>query len=451
MLAFAYRLLTDLSAPFIGLYLWKRRRQGREDATRFGERFGRTSRPRPSGNLIWCHAASVGEAASILALLRRLRALYPATHILVTTGTVTSAKMLETRLPEGAFHQYVPVDRAAYVERFLDHWKPDFALLIESELWPNLLDALRKRLIPATLLNGRMSDKSFRRWYRAKTWARELMGAFVLCLTQTEDERGRFVALGARPARAIGNLKYAADPLPADEKELGRLKELLGRRPAWLMASSHRGEEDIACAAHKRLRVSWPDMLTVIVPRHARRGEEIARLIAEQGLRCARRSQAEDIAPGTDIYLADTMGELGLFYRLCPIAVIGGSFVRHGGHNPIEPAQLGCAIIFGPYMQNFAAIARDFTRADGALGLQGAGELAFTLDRLLQSPGERVQMARAARFLAEDKGHVLDQVMDALAPWIDPRAEGRDRGPGNRQAHRASLSPSFLEERKQQA
>jgi 3-deoxy-D-manno-octulosonic-acid transferase len=411
--------LTDLGAPFIGLYLLKRRLEGREDCLRFGERFGHASQARPEGRLVWCHAASVGEATSLLVLIERMRELYPALRILVTTGTVTSARLLAERLPKEVIHQYVPVDRAAYIGRFLDHWQPDFVLLIESELWPNLIAALRERLIPTALLNARMSDKSFRRWYRVKGWARELMGTFVLCMTQTEDERGRFVALGAKPAHAIGNLKYAAKPLPADEAELARLREVIGQRPIWLVASSHRGEEDIACTMHKKLREKWPDLLTIIVPRHPTRGAEIAQAIETGGLSVARRSQHQDIEKATDIYLADTIGELGLFYRLSSLVVLGGSFVAHGGHNPIEPAQLGCAIVFGPHMFNFAEMARAFARGNAAIQLQGANELAFTLERFLKTPGERAAYAQAARLLADQKRHVLNEVMDALAPWLN--------------------------------
>jgi len=423
MLSYAYRTLTGLGAPFIGLYLLKRRAEGREDKTRFPERLGHASRPRPPGPLVWCHAASVGEAASVLALIDKLRFLYPHIHILVTTGTVTSARMLEGRLPIGAFHQYMPVDRARYVASFLDHWKPDFVILIESELWPNMLNALRARMIPAALVNGRMSDRSFRRWYRFKGWAKELLGAFVICLTQTEDDRGRFVALGARPARCYDNIKYAANPLPVDETELARLRSAVGERPVWLLASSHRGEEEIACAAHKKLREMRPGLLTIIVPRHAVRGNEVAEIITESGLTCARRSKRENIEPGTDIYLADTMGELGLFYRLCRVALIGGSFTGGGGHNPVEAAQLDCAIFFGPHMHNFSAMAREFVRGRAAVQLRHASEIPETVHRLFGVPEERRNYAATALRLAAEKRHVLDQVLEALTPWLDAAAK----------------------------
>lgn len=423
MLSQVYRIATDLGAPFVELYLFKRRVEGREDPARFPERMGHASRIRPPGRLIWCHAASVGEAASILSLIEKIRELQPETNLLVTSGTVTSARMLEKRLPAGAIHQYMPVDRVPYVERFLAHWRPDFALLIESEIWPNMLNTLRARAIPAALINGRMSDRSFRRWYRFRSWAKELMSTFAICIAQTEDDRARFVALGAKPVRCFGNIKYAAKPLPVDEAELVRLRMDIGDRPIWLFASSHRGEEQAVCALHKQLHQKWPDLLTIIVPRHTNRGDEIARLITEKHLNCARRSHKENPAVRTDIYLADTMGELGLFYRLSPLAVIGGSFVTIGGHNPIEAAQLDCAIVFGPHMHNFSAIAREFTRKNAAIQLQGTNELAFTIERLLSSEGERAQYSAAARALADEKRHVLDEVLNALAPWLATAAK----------------------------
>lgn len=422
MLGFLYRSLTDLGAPAISLYLSKRRREGREDPTRFAERLGKASQPRPRGSLIWCHGASVGEAASLLILIEKMCTLYPTIHILVTTGTVTSARMLEGRLPAGVIHQYMPVDRMPYVQAFLNHWKPDFTVWVESELWPNMLASLRARLIPAVLLNGRMSEKSFRKWYKVKGWAKEILGTFALCLTQTEDERTRFVALGAKPARCLGNLKYAAKPLAADQEQLTQLKQSLAGRLCWVMASTHRGEEEMALAAHKSLSAKYPNLLTVLIPRHAVRGEEVAQHITMQKIAFARRSKQQEITPQTGVYLADTMGELGLFYSLCPVACIGGSFTKVGGHNPIEPAQLGCAIIFGPHMHNFSEIAREFIQQKAAIALQNGNEIGFTVDRLFSNAADRTHYAQNARMLADQKTHVLNQILEALEPWLKSMA-----------------------------
>ncbi len=418
MISTLYRLLTDLGAPFINLYLRRRRATGREDAARFAERLGYPSRPRPEGRLIWCHAASVGEASSLLLLIEKLHDIYPDIAVLLTTGTVTAAHMITPRLPPYALHQYVPIDRVPCLARFLAYWQPTLAVWIESELWPNTLAALREREIPAILLNARMSDKSFRNWYRVKGFARELMSSFVLCLAQTEGDRGRFVALGASPVKCLGNLKYASAPLPYDPQELASLREATASRPVWLMASTHRGEEEMAIAAHKTMTANHRTLLTVIVPRHAVRGDEIAHLLESSGLRFARRSKGEHITAETQVYLADTIGELGLLYALSSVAVLGGSFVRTGGHNPIEPAQAGAAIIFGPHMYNFSEVAREFIVEQAAVQLQNANEIAFTVDRLLDPSDERDRRVQAARLLADQKRYILDQIIVEMEPWL---------------------------------
>ena len=418
MLSALYLFLTDLGAPLIGVYLRRRRAAGREDAARFTERFGHPSHPRPNGRLVWCHAASVGESMSLMLLIEKLHDAHPDIHILLTTGTVAAARMMEMRLPTYATHQYVPIDRAICVARFLDHWQPTLAVWLESELWPNTLATLRRRSIPTILLNARMSDKSFHNWRRVKGWARDIMSSFSLCLAQTEADQERFISLGAAPVKNIGNLKYATSPLPFDVNALAELKAQTMGRDVWLMASTHNGEDQFAITAHKALAAKRPPLLTVIVPRHAVRGDDIAQLLNEAGLRVARRSKAEAITPDTQVYLADTMGELGLFYSLCPVTVLGGSFVRVGGHNPIEPAQLGSAILFGPYMHNFSEITREFLSAQAAVALTGDAEIAFTVNRLLAHPEERERRTQAAHLLAEQKRHILDQIVTELEHWL---------------------------------
>jgi len=412
-----YRFLTDVGAPVISAYLRCRLSRGREDASRFNERLGVPSKNRPPGKLIWCHAASVGEAMSVLSLVKVLKEHYPDQHILLTTGTVTSAQMLIGFLPPDVIHQYVPVDRWPYVTRFMDHWRPDRVLWVESEVWPNLLTVIRERRVPSALLNGRMSERSFAQWSWAKGWARDLLSAFSLTLVQTEEDRGRFSALGARDVHCIGNLKFAAEPLPFDEEALERLKAQVRSRKVWLMASTHEGEDEIALNVHMKLRDRWPDLLTIIVPRHPKRGEAIADLIAKTGSSFAQRSKGEAPETSTPIYLADTMGELGLFYRLSPITCIGGSFTW-GGHNPIEPAQLGSAMIFGPRMTNFDQIARELIVAKAALQVQTPEVLTATVARLLGAPDSIRALAEIARAFAEKKCHVLDDVLKLLGPWF---------------------------------
>jgi 3-deoxy-D-manno-octulosonic-acid transferase len=431
MISAAYRCLTELGAPLISFYLKRRLLAGREDGPRFGERLGIPSAPRPEGFLIWCHAASIGEATSLLSLIDKLREKYPFVNILMTTGTVTSARMLDGRLPPQVIHQYVPVDRIPYVQKFVKHWRPDLVIWVESELWPNMLQEIREHKTPTVLLNGRMSDKSFRQWYRFRGWAKEILSTFSLCLTQTEAERGRFVTLGAKPVHCIGNLKYAAHPLPYDPQEYKTLGTKLIGRYIWLMASTHKGEEEIAATAHKEIKKTNPKLLTIIVPRHANRGNEVMDKLIAAGLSVARRSKGEEITPATDVYLADTMSELGLFYRLSPVVAMGGSFASNvGGHNPVEPAQLSCALVFGPTMFNFSEITREFLYRRAALQLNHSNELAYTIDYLLTDLAEREMLAKNALLLAEDKAHVLNEILKELKPWLPAYSGAEIRGTG---------------------
>ena len=425
-----YRALTRLAGPLIYLLLLRRRVAGREDPARFGERMGRPGLARPAGPLAWLHAASVGEARSVLTLIARVLAERPALHLLVTSGTVTSAAMLAECLPDRAFHQYVPVDRPDWVRRFLDHWRPELALWVESELWPNLVGETRARGVPMVLVNGRISARSYAGWQRAPRIARSLLSGFALAFAQSNDEAERLRHLGAASVQASGNLKFAADPLPADGAALDRLRAEVGDRPLWLAASTHPGEEAMVGAVHRRLAPDRPGLLTLVVPRHARRGAEIAAELRAAGLGVAVRSEGQPVRAETDILLADTMGELGLFYRLAPVVLVGGSLIRHGGQNLIEPARLGCAILHGPHMHNFAEIVAEMAAAGATTEVAGTDGLARALDRLLRDPAAAQAQAEAARRVAERGRDTLEAVLAGLGPHLDrlcPREESRAR------------------------
>jgi 3-deoxy-D-manno-octulosonic-acid transferase len=424
-----YRLLTTLLGPVVMLYLARRLMRGKEDGARFAERRGVAGLARPEGPLVWVHAASVGEAISMLALIERLLEERPTVSVMVTTGTVSSARLLAARLPANrAWHQYIPVDRIAYVRRFLDHWRPDVALWVESELWPNLVLETKARDIPLLLVNARMSARSFQGWRRWPGVINPVLGAFDLCLAQDVVQAERLRQLGARRALCVGNLKSAAGPLPASEAELVRLAAQTGGRPLWLAASTHPGEEEAAAAVHRRLKARYPDLLTLLVPRHPARAAAVTAMLKREGLAVARRSLAEPITAATDVYLGDTLGELGLFYRLAGTAFIGGSLVPMGGHNPLEAALLDCAVLHGPDMSNCASIARDLATAGAAVAVRDAEELAETVGRLLSDPAERARRAAAGLEVAAENRAVLDAVMERIAPWLDrltPHAASR--------------------------
>ena len=420
-----YRETTRLIGPFLPLFLKHRLTRGKEDAARLNERFGEAGTPRPDGGLIWFHGASVGESVAILPILSQLRRYLPQVTLLVTTGTVTSAKLMSERLPDGALHQYVPLDRPAYVRRFLDHWKPNLAVWVESEFWPNLVMETKSRRIPMAVVNGRISQKSFKAYTRCRSLIAPVLGAFDLCLVQDDMEAERFRKLGADKVEALGNLKFAAQPLPVDRQEFMSFDYGLEGRPRWLLASSFEGEEQMAAAVHSRLKRTHPDLLTIIVPRHAHRGDAVFESLAAAGLEVAQRSKNQQITAKTDIYLADTMGELGLFYRLVPIVCIGKSFTEKGGQNLLEPALLGKAILHGPHMDNFAAITRDMLAAKISWQVEDDTELADAIAYLLTNPVECRQRGEQARQYAQSQARVLEDTLDALAPMLEPLVNAR--------------------------
>jgi 3-deoxy-D-manno-octulosonic-acid transferase len=429
MLGRVYSALTWPLTPVAMAYLAQRRKRGKEHPERFRERRGTASATRPEGPLVWIHAASVGEATSVLGLIEHLLATRPSLEILITTGTVTSARLLETRLPPRARHQFVPADLPGWTARFLDYWHPDLGIWVESELWPNLVFAAHDRDIPMVLVNGRLSPRSYRRWRYWPGLIRHVLRAFGLCLAQDKVQAERFRSLGAPRVDCVGDLKSAAPELPCDGSELARLRRLTGRRPLWLAASTHAGEEEIAARVHRDLAVKHSDLLTVIAPRHPVRSDGICAMLTGQGLRVARRGRGEPFTGETQIYLADTLGELGLFYRLAGIAFIGGSLVAKGGHNPFEAARLDCAVLHGPDMSNCATMAASLAAAEAAETVQDDAALAQAVSALLSDPRRRAKRAAAgARATAASLG-ILDEVAARLAPWLDQIAPVRDLAP----------------------
>jgi 3-deoxy-D-manno-octulosonic-acid transferase len=429
MLLTIYKTMMQASTPLLEAYLQRRAARGKEDPARAGERRGRPGRARGANPLVWFHAASVGESLSLLALIARVLKDYPQCSVMVTTGTVTSAKLMAERLPERAFHQYMPVDHPAWVARFLEHWQPALVVWAESEFWPNMLSEIARRKIPAVLLNARMSERSFRRWHWVQATARSILSVFSLCFAQNDAEANRLSALGAENVRVSANLKYAAPPLPAKEGEVAALKDALRNRKLVLFASTHPGEEEIAAEAHLALKKRFPDLLTVVVPRHPARGAEVSEVFTKKQLRSERRSLGAQPDGETDVYIADTLGELGLFYRLCRVVVMGGSFADIGGHNPIEPGQLGCVIFYGPVMYNFVTISSDFLAAGAATQVKDADALQEALGLALEHPASFASQGDAARNMTAVRSGVLDELMAGLKPLFDTALAGRAAAP----------------------
>ena len=412
----AYRKLSIAMMPLAPALIKRRLKLGKEDPARVSERRGMSEDARPAGPLVWIHGASVGEVLAAAALIEKLRALN--LRVLLTSGTVTSAAIVARRFPEDVIHQYVPYDSPRYVARFLDHWRPSLALFVESDLWPNLILASAARRLPMVLINGRMSHRSFPRWRRVSSTIAALLGRFDVCLAQSQLDADRFAALGSRSVVTTGNLKLDVAAPPADAAKLERLMSVTRGRPVVVAASTHAGEEEILLEAHRTLAGFFPSLLTVIVPRHPGRGEAIQRTIAASGLGVGLRSREELPTAATDIYVADTMGELGLFYRLAPIVFMGGSLVEHGGQNPIEAVKLGASIVHGPHVFNFADVYEALDKAGGARRADTQAALVKQLGQLLSDPKARDASAAASARVVEMLGGALERTLAALDPYL---------------------------------
>ena len=408
--------MTRWAAPFAGSILNWRLKRGKEDPARMQERSGIASLERPQGSLVWIHGASVGEVLSVLPVVEHIRK--QGFNVLVTSGTVTAAQMAAQRMPAGTLHQYIPLDSPRFIQSFLDHWQPGLALIAESEFWPNLLIETSSRNIPVVLVNGRLSQRSFSRWKKAKKTARVMLSNFDLCLAQDHDVADRLVQLGAPRVLATGNLKFDVMPPPADPHDMQEMKRTIHGRPVFLAASTHRGEDEDVIEAHIEAMKKVPSLLTIIVPRHPERGGEIAELVQDYRLAQAMRSRNHLPDRGTHIYVADTIGELGLFYRLAPVVFMGGSLIKHGGQNPIEPAKLDSAILHGPNVHNFASVYSELNRQHGAATVTDAHSLATSLMRLLDDPGLVRSMAQAAHATVIPLSGALNRTANAIEPYL---------------------------------
>lgn len=397
----AYLAFSVVATPFYRILQARRLKAGKEDPHRLEERFGTASHPRPGGRLIWFHAASVGESLSLLELIRRVLAEDADAKVLLTTTTVTSARLMDSLLPSGAIHQFAPYDTRAAVRGFLGHWRPDVAIWTESELWPRLLAETEARSIPMLLINARVSEKTTARWRRNPDTARALLSPFRAILVQEAPSAAIMRELGVPQGilTVTGSLKEELPPPDAEPEALAALQAALAERPCWLAASTHEGEELTLVAAHRRAFNQAPDApLLIIAPRHPERGVAMANTLAADGWATALRSAGELPGPDTDIYIADTLGEMGLWYRLCPIAFIGGSLARIGGHNPYEPVQLNCAVIHGPHVFNFAGIYARLAQAGGAQLATTESDIVQAL-YLLQDEQAKAKQTKAAHGL----------------------------------------------------
>tara|TARA_R110002020_G_scaffold96186_13_gene230572 strand:- start:143 stop:1486 length:1344 start_codon:yes stop_codon:yes gene_type:complete len=403
--------------PLLGPYLAIRAAKGKEERSRRNERYGRSNIERPDGPMVWFHAASVGETTAVVPLIREVRR--RGISVVLTTGTVTSAGVARERLGDNVIHQYVPLDLKPAVSRFLDHWKPDLAIIAESEIWPMTILELGARRTPQVLVNGRLSDRSFARWSKRPSLADALFENLSHVIAQSDLDAERFLALGARPVSVSGNLKVDTSAPPWDEEELAKLQIQVGSRPTWAAISTFEGEDEIAAAVHRALKPRHKQ-LTILVPRHPDRADAIEAMLTGRGLTVARRSRGEKIEPETDVYLGDTIGEMGLYLNLTRIAFVGKSLKGGGGQNPLEPAMLGCAVLSGSNVENFRESYAKLLKNGGARFVRDGEMLAKGVHYLLSNPQACQTMAEGGEKTLRDMRGALKSTIRALEPYINP-------------------------------
>lgn len=418
MLLRFYILMSIILSPLFWIILYFRKLLGKEDKKRIRERFGYGSIKRPQGKLVWFHAASVGESLSILSIMNNLRSKYPDLNILLTTGTVSSAKLMLMRMPKGVMHQYVPVDSYNVTKRFLENWQPDLSIFVESELWPNLICSVRD-YGSILLINARMSEGSYKFWKLFHGFIKPVLLQFSSIIAQGEIDKIRYQALGSKNVKSLGNLKYAAEKLQADEFDLNILMQEIDNRPVFLAASTHEGDENIIANAHRFLKFKFPELLTIIVPRHPRRANKIIDILKHYKLTLALRSNHDHITKQTDIYLANTIGEMGLFYSLANIIFIGGSF-KNGGHNPIEAAHFNALIMFGPDMSNFSDVSSVFAESNAVVQISSVNDLITKLDFFLDKANhdQMQQYISNAHNIIAQHNKIIDNYMHLIEEYL---------------------------------
>lgn len=413
-----YRVAGAVAYPFVGPYVAWRVTRGKEERCRRRERYGWAGRPRPEGPLVWVHAASVGETVAVASLVDSI--LDSGLNVVLTTGTVTSARVAEDRLGERVIHQYVPLDLKQAVRRFLGYWQPDLAIMAESEIWPTTIFELGTRGVPQVLVNGRLSERSFNSWKKRPQLAEALFENLAHVIAQSELDGERFLQLGARPVTVSGNLKVDTRPPPVDERVLTGLLRQIGPRPIWAAISTHEGEEAVAAMVHRKLGQRHHGLLTVVVPRHPARAAGLAAEFEAMGLKVIRRSSGDRVRSDTDVYLGDTIGEMGLYLRLAEIAFVGRSLTSTGGQNPLEPAMLETAVLSGRNVENFRDVYERLVECGGARIVRDGEELADAVDELLRHDRLRRRMMEAGAAAVAEMSGALARTQKALEPFIHP-------------------------------
>jgi 3-deoxy-D-manno-octulosonic-acid transferase len=415
MLLLLYNVAWIFLFPVMSMLLVIRIIIGKEDIMRIKERFGIASSVRTNKNIIWIHAASVGESRIALTLTKHLHKIYPKHRVLITTGTITSSGIVRTFASANIVHQFLPMDNPISVLLFFRYWKPDMGIFIESELWPNLIN-IGACFCPLLLVNARMSHRSFKKWSKYKFAAQMMISKFKYVLCQSAIDAEKYKVIGA-DAVHVGNLKYSSNRLDVNPAHLKALEAMIGQRPVFFAASTHPGDDEIILDAHLECKKQYPDILTIIAPRHIIRAQDIKNIILNSGLSCSIRSCKENITQYTDIYIADTIGELGTFFSIADATCICGSF-SDGGHNPIEAGYFDTHIIFGPDMRNFVEIADEFLQYKAATQIQDTKSLAKILENIFS--GKVASSKEAAVAILQNHANVMFKYMNYVKKCLVP-------------------------------
>ena len=381
---FAYRILTNLILILSPIIIFIRLLKKKEHPKRFQEKFGFYTKKKFKGKLIWFHGASVGEILSIIPLIESLEKNKEINQILITTNTLSSSKILSNLKLTKTIHQFFPIDTNYHTQKFLKYWKPSVAVFIDSEIWPNMITNIKKTPISLILMNARITDKSFKRWKLFKSYAKKIFFNFDICLSSSHKSKKYLKSLGAKNIKHVGNLKFTQS-----EKNItfldNDLKKFFLSKRIWCASSTHNTEEFICANVHKKLKIKYKNLLTIIIPRHIHRTEEIVNEMKKLNLNIHLHNSKNKIDKDTDIYLVNSFGQTKSFFKVCKTVFLGGSMIKHGGQNPLEAARFGCKILHGPNVWNFDEIYDLLRKNKVSRKIINSNQLSLNVDKMLNN------------------------------------------------------------------
>jgi 3-deoxy-D-manno-octulosonic-acid transferase len=379
---FIYRLITNLIFLLSPIIILIRLLKKKEHPIRFKEKFGIYTEKKIVGKLIWFHGASVGEILSIIPLLEKLEKKSDIKQILVTSNTLSSSKILSNLKLKKTIHQFFPIDTNHHTKKFLSYWRPSAAIFIDSEIWPNMINNIKKESLSLILINARITKKSFKKWKMFKFSAKNIFQKFDICLSANLKSKNYLESLGARKIKYIGNLKFSQ--IENNKTSLNKnIINVFKKKKIWCASSTHYNEENICAETHKKLKSKYKNLLTIIIPRHIQRANKIKNEIQKLSLKVHMHNSQKQIHPQTDIYLVNSFGQTKSFFKICKTVFLGGSIIKHGGQNPLEAVRYGCNVIHGPNIWNFEEIYSLLKKHEVSNKIMNSSQLTTKIDKIL--------------------------------------------------------------------